>query len=305
MAKNRFQTVRLAVVSSGWRVWLSAVVILLLFVFAVVIPEVAGMLSTQASSSSAFTDVMERRLVHPLGYDSNGVFHLLGTDAFGRDIFVRLWQAARVSLGVGVLGSALSAVIGVILGSLAAWNKGVVEKVILSVADALLSIPRLVLLLVIAALWGPGLTVVVSVLALTGWMSVMRLVRSDVAGVLVQPYIESARALGVPSFRMLAKHVLPNALGAATVAATLGVGNAILLESGLSFLGLGIQPPVASWGNMISGGREWLLVAPWIALIPGVLLIVTIVACTILGDAINDKREAAPLRQRAASSPNV
>ncbi len=235
----------------------------------------------------AIGDVLATRLAAPFSRDKLGAWHLLGTDAFGRDILLRLWSAARVSLGVGVAGSVLAGTLGILLGAIAGWRGGWVERVIVAVADAMLAIPRLVLLLVIAALWGPGLGVVVSVLGLTGWMSVMRLVRADVQGVRVLPYVECAEALGVPASRVVWRHVLPNALGSAVVAITLGVGNAILLESGLSFLGLGIQPPAASWGNMIAAGREWLLVAPWIALAPGVLLIVTVVASTVVGDGLS------------------
>ena len=233
-------------------------------------------------------DVLATRLVAPFSRDGHGVWHLLGTDAFGRDLLVRLWTGARISLGVGVTGSALSGVLGVALGALAGWRGGLVDRAIVAVGDALLAIPRLVLLLVIASLWGPGLGVVITVLGLTGWMSVMRLVRADVQGVRELAYVEGAHALGVPSWRVLRRHVLPNAMGSALVAITLGIGNAILLESGLSFLGLGIQPPASSWGNMIAGGREWLLVAPWIALVPGVALVITVVACTVLGDALAD-----------------
>ncbi len=233
-------------------------------------------------------DVLSTRLVAPFSRDGHGVWHLLGTDAFGRDLLVRLWTGARISLGVGVTGSALSGVLGVALGALAGWRGGLVDRAIVAVGDALLAIPRLVLLLVIASLWGPGLGVVITVLGLTGWMSVMRLVRADVQGVRELAYVEGAHALGVPSWRVLRRHVLPNAMGSALVAITLGIGNAILLESGLSFLGLGIQPPSSSWGNMIAGGREWLLVAPWIALVPGVALVITVVACTVLGDALGD-----------------
>lgn len=239
---------------------------------------------------TAIGDVLGTRLVPPLSRDSAGTWHLLGTDAFGRDVLARLWLAARVSLGIGVAGSLLAGAIGIAFGAIAAWRGGLVDRALSALGDALLAIPRLVLLLVIAALWGPGLGVVIGVLALTGWMSVMRLVRADVLGVRVLPYVEGARALGVPDRRVLWRHVLPNALGSATVAITLGVGNAILLESGLSFLGLGVQPPAPSWGNMIAGGREWLLVAPWIALAPGVLLIATVVACTLLGDVLSARR---------------
>lgn len=262
------------------RVLIGGGVLLLLVVGAVVLPFAA------THDPAKIGDVLSTRLVPPLSRDALGGWHLLGTDAFGRDVLMRLWLAARISLGVGVAGSLFAGIVGVALGALAAWRGGIVERLILAMGDALLAVPRLVLLLVIAALWGPGLGVVITVLGLTGWMSIMRLVRSDVLGVRVLPFVEGATALGIPSRRVLWRHVLPNALGSATVAITLGVGNAIVLESGLSFLGLGIQPPAASWGNMISGGREWLLIAPWIALAPGLLLIVTVVACTVIGDAL-------------------
>jgi len=236
---------------------------------------------------NAITDVLSRRLTPPFSRDGAGGWHLLGTDAFGRDVLLRLWLAARVSLGVGVLGSVLAGGIGIALGAVAAWRGGLSERLILSIGDMFLSVPRLILLLVTAALWGPGLQVVVAVLALTGWMSVMRLVRADVLRVRTLAFVEGASALGVSPARLLWRHILPNALGSTLVAITLGVGNAILLESGLSFLGLGIQPPAASWGNMIAGGREWLLVAPWIALAPGAMLITTVVACTLIGDALS------------------
>lgn len=267
--------------------------LVLLSVAAVVLPMIGTTDPTQIG------DVLATRLVPPFSSDAQGTFHLLGTDAFGRDLLARLWVAARISLGVGIAGSVLAGTLGVALGAIAAWRGGVIERLILALGDALLAVPRLVLLLVIAALWGPGLAVVVGVLALTGWMSIMRLVRSDVLGVRVQPFVEGAVALGVPSRRVLWRHVLPNALGSATVAITLGVGNAIVLESGLSFLGLGIQPPAASWGNMIAGGREWLLIAPWIALAPGVLLVLTVVACTFVGDAIATPDPAGTSRERA------
>ncbi len=245
-----------------------------------------------AGDPHSITEVLATRLVPPFTRDLHGARHWLGTDALGRDIAVRLWLAARVSLGVGIAGSLSAATIGIALGAIAAWRGGVLERGILAISDALLAIPRLILLLVISSLWGPGIGVVVCVLALTGWMSVMRLVRADVLGTRRLPFVEAALSLGIAPWRVLWRHVLPNALGSATIAITLGIGNAIVLESGLSFLGLGIQPPAASWGNMIAGGREWLLIAPWIALIPGVLLVATVVACTLVGDALTDRRVA-------------
>jgi peptide/nickel transport system permease protein len=172
----------------------------------------------------------------------------------------------------------------------------------MALADALLAVPRLVLLLVVAALWGPGTWTTVAVLVVTGWMGVARLVRAEVLGVRARGYVDAARALGATPPRLLWRHTLPNALGPAIVATTLGVGNAILLESGLSFLGLGIQPPAPSWGNMIAGGRDLVVVAPWVAIAPGLALVVTVLACTLLGDALRDRiagEDAASLGGRA------
>jgi peptide/nickel transport system permease protein len=169
-------------------------------------------------------------------------------------------------------------------------------------ADALLAIPRLILLLVCAALWRPGTWTVVAVLVATGWMAVARLVRAEVLGLRSRPFVEAASALGARPSRILWRHVLPNALGSATVAITLGVGGAILLESGLSFLGLGVQPPQPSWGNMIADGRDAIVIAPWVALAPGLALIATVVASTLLGDALRDRlagESTTALRDRA------
>jgi peptide/nickel transport system permease protein len=237
----------------------------------------------------AIGDVLAQRLLPPFSRDANGGWHLLGTDRFGRDLFVRMMLAGRVSLLVGIAGSVIAAVLGTLVGAVAAWRGGWIDRVLMGAADTLLAVPRLVLLLVCAALWQPGLATVMVVLIATGWMGVARMIRAEVLGVNAQPYVQSAVALGVRPWRVLWRHALPNALGPAIVAMTLGVGNAILLESGLSFLGLGIQPPQPSWGNMIAGGRDLIVTAPWVAIAPGVALVITVLSATLIGDALRDR----------------
>jgi len=208
--------------------------------------------------------------------------------------------AGRLSLAIGLAGAVLAVLLGSVVGAVSAWRGGAVDVVLMAITDAMLSVPRLVLLLLCAALWRPGGTMVVVVLVATGWMSVARLVRGEVLGVKERQFVEAAHALGAPSLRVLLRHVMPNAIGPAIVALTLGVGNAILLESGLSFLGLGVQPPQPSWGNMIAGGRDVIVIAPWVAIAPGLALITTVVACTLLGDAARDRLAGEDITTRRA-----
>ncbi len=265
-----------------------AAALLAIAVAAAVVPAFASGGSGLAGNEPVAA-LLARRLLAPGARDAQGVVHVLGTDGFGRDLLVRALAAARLSLAVGVGGSLLSGAIGTALGASAAWRGGALDRVVTALADVLLAVPRIVLLLVVAALWGPGVRTTVAVLALTGWMGVARLVRAEALGVARREYVAAAAALGAAPARVLWRHVVPNALGAATVATALGVGNAILLESGLSFLGLGVQPPAPSWGNLIAGGRDLLLVAPWVSLVPGLLLVATVLASTAIGDALQDR----------------
>lgn len=238
---------------------------------------------------SQINDVLARRLVPPFGRDAHGTLHLLGTDRFGRDVLVRMMLAGRLSLLVGVIGAGVAGLVGTLVGALAGWRRGVLDRALMGLADILLALPRVVLLLVGVALWTPGLTTILVVLIATGWPGVARLVRAEVIAVSARPFVMGATALGAAPHRVLFTHVLPNAIGPALVATTLGVGNAILLESGLSFLGLGIQPPAPSWGNMIAGGRDLLVTAPWVALAPGIALVVTVLATSVIGDEWRDR----------------
>jgi peptide/nickel transport system permease protein len=253
---------------------------------AVFLPMVVG------GDPTAIDDVLARRLLPPLSGDVRGEYHWLGTDRFGRDILVRTMLAARISLLVGVLGSVLATLLGVVIGAAAGWAGRAMDRVLMSATDTFLAVPRLILLLLCVTLWSPGLLSVVLVLAATGWMSVARLVRAEVIALRARAFVEAGRALGMSGARSLWRHVVPNALGPAVVSGTLGVGNAILLESGLAFLGLGVQPPTPSWGNMIAGGRDLIVTAPWVALAPGIALIVTVWLATAIGDALHRAHRA-------------
>jgi peptide/nickel transport system permease protein len=231
-------------------------------------------------------DVVATRFLAPGSTDGFGVFHLLGTDRLGRDVWSRLAYGARVSLSVGVLAVLLSIAIGVLVGTATALARGPVGTVLLALTDFALALPRVVLLLLLAALWSPSVTLVVLVLGLTGWMTVARLVHAESRALLGRPFVEAALALGATRGRLLIRHLVPNVATPVIVAAALGVGNAILLEAGLSFLGMGVQPPAPSWGNMIASGRDALINAPWVAIAPGAALVLVVVACTLLGDAL-------------------
>ncbi|HEV7703585.1 MAG TPA: ABC transporter permease [Gemmatimonadaceae bacterium] len=279
-----------------WQTRAAMLTLLALALGALLVPALAR------TDPLAIGDALALRLLPPFSIDVTHHFHLLGTDAFGRDLFVRAMLAGRLSLAVGIAGSVLAGGVGIAIGAIGGWEGGVIDRVAMAAGDVLLAIPRLIILLVCAALWPPGATMVVTILVLTGWMGVARLVRGEVRGLRARPFVESAQAMGASPARVLWKHVIPNALAPAIVAIALGVGSAVLLESGLSFLGLGIQPPAPSWGNMIADGRELIVLAPWIALAPGIALILTVLSCTLLGDALRDRLAGDELETMRARS---
>jgi peptide/nickel transport system permease protein len=246
----------------------------------------APLISTGAPAAQH--EVVATRFQPPLSTDRTGTFHLLGTDRFGRDVWTRLVFGARISIAVGGVAVLLSLVIGLVVGAAAGYWPGVPRVVLLGVTDFTIAVPRVVLVLLLAALTRPSAGLVILVVGLTGWMSVARLVQGEVRALTARPFIEGALALGLSQRRVLARHIAPNALTPVIVSAALGLGQAITLEASLSFLGLGVQPPTPSWGNMIASGRDTLVNAPWVATAPGIALALVVVACTLLGDALQD-----------------
>jgi peptide/nickel transport system permease protein len=214
--------------------------------------------------------------------------HLLGTDQFARDILSRILYGARVSLGIAFVAVGIAVSIGTLLGAVAGFVGGRVDGLIMRFVDMVISFPRLVLLITIIALFRPSLLVIVVVLGLTQWPQVARIVRGEVLSLRERAFIEAGRALGFSRRRILGRHVIPNVLAPVIVAATLGIGDTIILEAILSFLGLGVQPPTPSWGIMVADGRTNLLGAWWIATFSGMAIVLTVLSFNLVGDGLRD-----------------
>jgi peptide/nickel transport system permease protein len=214
--------------------------------------------------------------------------HPLGFDHIGRDMLSRIVYGSRVTLIVGLLATGIAMVIGVAVGATAGYMGGRVDSVLSRVVDTVMAYPLLVLLIVLAAVLGPSLVTVVIIIGLTTWTQFARVVRADVLSLRERDFVLAAQAAGAGTARIIFRHIVPNLLSSVVVIASLGIGGIILLEAALSFLGLGAQPPTPSWGSMLSDGRAFLLTYPHIAIAPGVMITVTVLAFNLVGDGIRD-----------------
>jgi peptide/nickel transport system permease protein len=224
-------------------------------------------------------------------YQSPSSSHFMGTDKFGRDIFSRVLYGARISMSVGLLAVLISCIVGIGIGVAAGFFGGVTDEVLMRFTDGLLAFPRILLVLLLVALFSNSYLLIILVIACTSWMGIARLVRAELLSLREREFIQAAVASGVSRARMVWNHLLPNALGPVIVAATLQIGTVILLESTLSFLGVGVQPPTPSWGQMVFEGRDALLSAWWVAAAPGAAIMTAVISFNLLGDGLRDAME--------------
>ena len=214
--------------------------------------------------------------------------HLLGTDELGRDLLSRIIWGSRVSLKVGFVAVGIAIVIGIVIGAIAGFYGGKVDAILMRFVDIMLAFPTFFLILAVIAILEPNIFTIMAVIGITSWMEVARLVRAEFLSLKERDFVGAARAVGVSDTRLIFRHILPNALSPVFVAATFGVAGAILIESGLSFLGLGVQPPDPSWGNILTSGKDNIEIAWWLSLYPGLAILITVLSYNLVGEGLRD-----------------
>jgi peptide/nickel transport system permease protein len=214
--------------------------------------------------------------------------HLFGTDDLGRDVLSRMIYGARVSLEVGFVAIGIATLIGILLGAISGYYGGYIDSAIMRAVDIMLSIPTIFLILAVIAILEPSIINIMIVIGLTSWMEPARLVRAEFITIKEREFVIAAHAIGATDRRIIMKHILPNGLSPILVSATMGIGGAILIESGLSFLGLGVQPPTPSWGSLLSAGKDNIEIAWWLSAFPGLAILITVLGYNLLGEGIRD-----------------